>query len=378
MNSEIRICNNCVMDTTDPNIHFNDEGVCDHCENFLSNIVPELKSLSSTEDALDKMIFDIKHRGRKYKYDCILGLSGGLDSSYMLHLLSTKYKLRMLVFHVDCGWNSERAVSNIRKMVDALGINLFTKVVDWEEMRDLQLSFFKAGVSHLDTPQDHAYTATMYHYAKEYNVKSIINGGNFSTEGVRNPLDWLYHGSDVRNVLDIYRQNSVRKLDKFPLSDIFFHKLFLRYFRGIKVKKPLNLINYNKIDAIAELADKYDWMPYDEKHYESRFTKFFEGYWLPTRFGYDTRKVQYSSLILSGQLTRSDALKKLSRLSLSDNEIVLELQFIADKLQIDVDKLKKYLEMPKYSYSNYKNRAAIFSLGSKIMKTLGMEKSVKR
>jgi len=367
------------MDSTDPNIKFDDNGLCDHCKNYRSNIDPLLNSMADSPAKLNSLISDIQDRGRKCEYDCILGLSGGLDSSYMLHMLTTKYKLRTLVFHVDCGWNTERATSNIRKMVDVLGINLFTKVVDWEEMRDLQLSFFKSGVSYIDTPQDHAYTATMYYYAKKNNIKTIINGGNFSTEGVRNPLDWLYHGSDLKNILDIYNQHSTRKrLDKFPLSDIFFHKIYLNYFKRIKVVKPLNLIEYNKKGAILELSEKYDWMPYAEKHYESRFTKFFEGYWLPTRFGYDTRKVQYSSLILSKQLSRRDALAKLSHLSLTDTEIKIEFQYVADKLQIDTSELRHYLEMPKSIYSDYKNRAAIFGIGSKVMKILGLEKSVKR
>ena len=371
-------CTNCVMDTTDPGIIFNNRGVCDHCNNFHENVLPNWHPDAKSHAALGQLINDIKAKGKGKEFDCILGMSGGLDSSYMLHLVVNEYGLRPLVFHVDGGWNSDIAVSNIQMLVDKLKLDLYTEVINWEEMRDLQLSFFKSGVSHLDIPQDHAFIATLYRFADKHNIKYIMNGGNYSTECVRNPLDWLYHGSDLAQIKDIQKRFGTRELKTYPFSPILYHKVYLRYLKKIRVVKPLNFLPYTKELAVDTLSESYGWKAYPQKHFESRFTKFFEAYWLPTRFGYDTRKVQYSSLILTGQMTREEALRKLAQPAYDPDTIDEDFEYIATKLGIPPEELRKYHEMPLKTHRDYENQEKLFSFGSKTMKALGLEKSVKR
>lgn len=373
-----QVCTNCVMDTTDSNIVFDENGICDHCIDFYQNVKPNWHADDTGRKELNSIVEKIKSEGKGKDFDCILGMSGGVDSSYLLHLAVTELGLRPLVFHVDGGWNSELAVNNIQVMVDKLGLDLFTEVINWEEMKDFQLAFFKSGVSHIDIPQDHAFIATLYNFAQKYNIKYILNGGNISTECVRNPLEWLYHGTDMRQIKDIISKYGTLKMESYPFSSVLKHKFYLRYIRGIKVIKPLNYMPYVKDEALKLLADTYAWKPYPQKHFESRFTKFFEGYWLPERFGYDTRKVQFSSLILTGQMKREDALKLLSKPAYNPETIQDEFNYIATKLGISSEELKKYLTMEKRNYWDYKNQESIFRLGSKVLKAIGVEKSVKR
>jgi N-acetyl sugar amidotransferase len=375
---DIQICSNCVMDTTDTAIVFDDNGVCDHCHGFWNDVAPNWHPDDKSHAALAAIIDDIQAKGKSKEFDCILGMSGGLDSSYMLHRIVTEFGLRPLVFHVDGGWNSDIAVNNIQMLVDGLGLDLYTEVINWEEMRDFQLSFFKSGVSHLDVPQDHAFIATLYRFAAKYNINYIMNGGNFSTECVRNPLDWLYHGSDLSQIKDIQRRFGTRELRTYPFSPILYHKLYLRYLRGVRVVKPLNYLPYTKQIAIDTLSEKYGWRAYPQKHFESRFTKFFEAYWLPTRFGYDTRKVQYSSLILTGQMTREEALENLSRPAYNPEKIDEEFEYIATKLGITAEELRGYHQMPLKTHRDYRNQEKLFLLGSRAMRALGLERSVKR
>jgi hypothetical protein len=245
-------------------------------------------------------------------------------------------------------------------------------------MRDFQLAFFKAGVPHLDIPQDHAFVATLYHFANKHGIKYIVNGGNYSTECVRNPLEWLYYGTDMAQLKDIHKQFGTIPLRTYPFSSVLFHKVYLRYIRGVQVVKPLNLLPYTKEHASKVLADTYGWRPYPQKHFESRFTRFYEGYWLPTRFGYDTRRVQYSSLILTGQMTRDEALERLKKPAYDPSTIDEDFEYIATKLRISVDELRSYHKMPLKTYKDYKNREWLFDFGAKTLKALGVERAVKR
>ncbi len=369
-NKDYQICKNCVMDTSDSKITFNDEGICEHCINFENNIQDIWQSAlnSSREKELKDIATEIKKKGKGNKYDCIIGLSGGTDSSYMLHYIMTELKLRPLVFHVDGGWNSKSAVSNIYNMVNALGINLHVKVIDWEEMRLLQLAYFKSGISNIDTPQDQAFIATLYHYANKNNIKYIFNGGNISTENVRMPLEWMYYTTDLRLLKDIVMKYIGKPLKKFELSSALYHKFHLRFFRGIKVIKALDYIPYVKEDAIKLLKSRYNFESFENKHTESSFTKFYEGYWLPKRFGFDTRRLTYSSHILTGQMTREEALKKLDEPALTKIEIEKEFDFVAKKLRISTDDLKTYLNMPIKTHKNFKNISYIFKLAAIIFK----------
>lgn len=377
-NENYRICSNCVMDTTDSKISFDSSGVCDHCNEFYKNVLPNWNTDVSGYKKLEAIVEKIKRDGKGRSFDCIMGMSGGLDSSYLTHLAVTKLGLRPLVFHVDGGWNSQMAVHNIEVIVDKLGLDLYTEVIDWEEMKDFQLAFFKAGVSNIDIPQDHAFIATLYHFAYKEKIKYILNGGNFSTECVRNPLEWIYHGSDMAYIRDIHGKFGKRPLVNYPLSNILWHKLYLRYVKRIRVVKPLNFLPFIKEDATQLLVREYGWQAYPQKHFESRFTKFYESYWLPKKFGYDTRKVQYSSLILTGQMTRQEALEKLSKPAYDDVSIVHDFEYIATKLGISTSELQEYFEMPNKSYSDYKTNQRLFNLGAKTMKILGLERSVKR
>jgi N-acetyl sugar amidotransferase len=373
-----QICTNCVMDTTDPKIVFDELGVCDHCNGFKTDVLPNWHPNDAGKAQFRAQVETIKESGKGHPFDCIMGMSGGLDSSYLLHLAVTEFNLRPLVFHVDGGWNTDIAVNNIQVLVDGLGLDLYTEVINWEEMRDFQLAFFKSGVPHLDIPQDHAFIATLYHFADKNKIKYILNGGNFATECVRNPMDWLYHGTDMAQILDIQRRFGTRPLKSYPLSSVFFHKIYLRYVKGVRVVKPLNYMPYTKEHAAKVLSETYGWRPYPQKHFESRFTRFFEAYWLPTRFGYDTRRVQYSSLILTNQMTRDEALSKLEQPAYDPATIDEEFEYIATKLGITTIELRQYHQMPLKAYTDYKNQQWMFNLGSKLLKAIGVERSVKR
>jgi len=375
---EYQVCTSCVMDTSDEQIVFDDQGVCDHCHGFRNDVLPNWHTDAIGERMFREIAEKIKIEGKGKPFDCILGMSGGLDSSYLLHLAVVKFGLRPLVFHVDGGWNSDIAVSNIQALVDGLGLDLYTEVINWEEMKDLQLAFFKSGVPHLDVPQDHAFVATLYHFANKHKIKYILNGGNISTECVRNPLDWLYYGTDLRQIRDIHGRFGRRKLSTFPFSGILFHKVYLRYLKGVRVVKPLDFLPYSKKLAIDTLAANYGWRAYPQKHFESRFTRFYEGYWLPTRFGFDTRRVQFSSLILTKQMTRADALAELEKPAYNPVTIEEEFDYIATKLDISSDELRTYLSEPKKSYKDYKNQRLMFNVGAAVLKMFGIERAIKR
>jgi N-acetyl sugar amidotransferase len=375
---EYAICANCVMDTSDSSISFDENGWCDYCVNFHSNILPNWHTDSRGEQDLLRRAELIKREGVGRPYDCIMGVSGGVDSSYLAYVAKEKLGLRPLAFHVDAGWNSQQAVTNIERIVDGLGLELHTEVVDWLEMRDLQLAFFKAQVPHLDTPQDHAFVAALYNFAAKHKIKYILNGGNYSTECVREPLEWHYHASDLRQLRDIHRRFGSRPLKTFPQSNIFTHKLYYRYVKGVRVLRPLNYVPYIKAHVVRFLSERFDWQPYDHKHYESRFTRFYEGFWLPTKFGFDKRRAHFSSLILTKQMSRREALERLSRPAYDAATIKQDFQYVADKLDISVDELRSLLHGPKKSYRDYKSAMPLIQLGTHAMRALGMERAIIR
>ena len=259
-----------------------------------------------------------------------------------------------------------------------MNLDLFTVVIDWPSIQDLQLAYFKSGVPHIDTPQDHAFFATMYKFASEHGVKNILTGANYSTESVRNPIEWMYYQSDSTQLKDIHRKHGKRSISKFPITNILWHKIYLKYIRGIKVISPLNYFPYRKDDAMSKLTKKFGWEPYPQKHFESRFTKFYESYWLFERFRFDTRKVQLSSLILSEQIDREDALKILQDLPYDKETIINDFGFIANKLDIDVGELKEYMSMPLKSYKDYKSQDSIYRIGAKLMRLFSQELGGKR
>lgn len=373
-----RICSVTVMDTSDSRISFDARSVCDHAIDFHQNVRPRWQSDIQNPKSIYKDIHKIRRDGLNKEYDCILGLSGGVDSSYMLHLAVKEFGLRPLVFHVDGGWNSELAVHNIHVLVDKLGVDLFTEVINWDEMCDFQLAWLKSGVPHLDIAQDHAFIATLYKFADKHGIKYILNGGNISTECVRNPMEFFYYGTDMIHIRDIIRQFGTVEMKSYPFSSIFRHKIYLRYVRRIKVVRLLNYRPYIKADAVRLLEQEYGWKPYPQKHFESLFTKFYESYWLPERFGFDTRRVQLSSLILTGQMTREEALKKLEKPAYNPSTIDQDFEYVANKLSISKDELNHYFTMPKKFYWDYKNQEKIFNAGAHFLKVIGLESSTKR
>ena len=373
-----QICSKTVMDSSDPGIQFDENGVCDHVHDFDNFVKPNWDTSEKGKAELDKMFSKIKAEGKGKDFDCLLGLSGGVDSSYLLHMAVKEFGLKPLVFHVDGGWNSELAVHNINVLIEKLGLDLYTEVINWEEMKDFQLAFFKSGLPHIDIPQDHSFVATLYKFAAKHNIKYIINGGNFSTECVQYPMQYYYYGTDMIHIRDIIKKFGTIKMKSYPFSSVFRHKIYLKYIRRIKVVKPLNSMPYYKQEAIDLLEKEYGWKPYPQKHFESRFTRFFEGYWLPKRFGFDPRRVMLSSLILTDQMSRDEALEILKKPAYDPSIINDDFKYIATKLNISEDQLTKYMELPKKYYWDYKNQDSIFRLGAKILRFIGGETVKKR
>ncbi len=366
------------MDSTHSNITFDEFGVCDHCNTFKNEIEPFWHTDERGHKQLEELVYNIKKEGNGKDFDCMMGMSGGIDSSFLLYKMVTEFGLRPLVFHVDAGWNSQIAVNNIERLVDGLGLDLYTEVINWEEMKDLQLAFFKSGVPHIDVPQDHAFFATMYKFASKYKIKTILTGGNYSTECVRNPLEWMYYQSDSIQLKDIYKKHGTGKLSDYPVTNILWHKIWLPYFKGIKLYRPLDFIPYDKDEAMQTLVDKFGYQKYPQKHFESRFTRFYEGFWLPERFNYDTRKVQYSSLILTGQMTREEAIDKLKKPVYTEDQIKEDFEFVSNKLGIKTEELWGYFNAPKMTFKDYKSQQSIYNIGASILKYFGIEKGGKR
>jgi len=366
------------MDTTDSKIIFDQNGVCDHCNTFLREIKPKWIKGDEAKNKLNKKISLIKNESKGRDYDCIVGVSGGIDSSYLLYAIVEKFKLKPLVFHVDAGWNSQISVNNIEKLIDGLNLDLFTEVINWEVMKELQLSFFKSGVPHIDAPQDHAFFASMYKFSSKFNVKNILTGGNFSTECIRNPIEWMYYQSDLIQLKDIYKKFTGKKLKNFPTTSILWHKVYLPYVKNIRIFRPLDYIDYNKEEAMNLLVKKFGYQKYPQKHFESRFTRFYESYWLPKRFGYDTRKVQYSSLILTSQMDRTEAIKKLQKPAYDEETIHNEFEYISNKLGITIEELQSYLNAPLKTYKDYRSQQYIYDIGAKFLRLIGVERGGKR
>tara|TARA_B100001559_G_scaffold317819_1_gene323678 strand:- start:828 stop:1928 length:1101 start_codon:yes stop_codon:yes gene_type:complete len=366
------------MDTSDAEIIFDANGICDYCLNFQKNIGNFFFHGKDKAKLVSDYFNKIKKYNKNKKYDCLIGISGGVDSCYLAHILKTKYNLRPLAFHVDTGWNSEISVTNVEKIIDGLDIDLYTEVIDWKEMRDLQLSFFKANHPNLDIPQDHAIFASIYNYAVKNNIKFILTGGNFSTECIREPLEWAYHASDLKHIKEIHRLFGEEKLKNFPFCDIFTYKIYYRFFKNIRVFQPLNYISYNKAEAVNILEENYGWIKYKNKHYESRFTKFYEGYWLRKKFNFDKRRAHFSSLILTNQMTRDDAINKLKEEPLEENEIKNEFRFVCEKLDVSEEYLINLMQGNNKSFKDYKSNYKYIQFFVKLLRLIGWERRIIR
>lgn len=373
--SNYQICTHCVMDTSDPAITFDELGVCTHCNNFSNSVRPHwTHNLQS--DALSKLANEIgtaKNKGSEF--DCIIGLSGGLDSSYAAYIAVTQMGLRPLLFHVDAGWNTDQAVGNIEKLVDGLGLDLYTDVVNWQAVKRMQVAFLRSGISDQDLVQDAAFFSGLYQFANKYKISHVITGSNFSTECCREPEEWGgYLGIDKTLFNDIWKRHGDGEPIDFPLVDILVYKVWHQKFRGMKIHHPLNLIAYQKTDAENVLAKEFGWEKFQHKHHESRFTRFYEDYWLPRRFGYEKRRAHFSSLIQTGQMTRDMAIERLSRPEMSEHFLKQEFEYVAHKLDLSLAELEDLFDLPKSTYRDYRNKRWLINLGAKLSKRLGLEK----
>jgi aminotransferase len=352
-----RECVRCVMDTSDPFITFDKSGVCNHCNQYEA-LQSRLPLENNRHKVIESLVERLQTAGRGHDYDCLIGLSGGVDSSYLAWFVVKKLKLRPLIIHVDTGWNSELAVMNIQNVINKLQLDMHTVVIDWNEIRDIQRSYFLSGIANLDVPQDHAFVSSLYSMARKFKIKNILNGGNLQTESIL-PAAWGYDADDSRNLLAIHKRYGRRVLKTYPIINTFKKNVFYPYICRIKNHSPLNYIDYNKIEAKNLLIDELGWRDYGGKHYESRFTRFFQSHYLPKKFGYDKRKAHLSSLIVSKQLTRGNAIKEL--LEPLYNTVIFEddLNFFLKKLEISREEYDNVMSSRPSLFSDFDNNSKL-------------------
>jgi len=346
-------CNRCVMDTSDPDITFNDEGVCNHCKRYEAQLSTRVYHGEEASSRLATLVSSIKNAGKGKEYDCIIGVSGGVDSTYVAYL-TKQLGLRPLAVHFDNGWNSELAVSNIEKTLEKVGIDLYTYVMDWTTFRDLQLSFLLASTPDGETPTDHAINALLWQEANKRNIKYIINGMNFATESAA-VLSWAYGHSDwkyIRSVNRIFGKN--RRLKGYPhfsLLDLLYYSVV----KGIRVVSILNYVDYNKNEVMDILQNKLGWVYYGGKHYESIYTRFYQAYVLPVKFGIDKRICHLSDLVNSKQLGREEALESLKTKDYSADMLKEDLAYVIKKFELTPEKFEAIMNSPIKSFRDYPN-----------------------
>jgi N-acetyl sugar amidotransferase len=345
------------MDTSDPDIWFDEKGVCSHCHRY-EGVLQSKSYLKKREPgALEGLIEDIKNRGKGKPYDCVIGVSGGVDSTYTAYM-TKKLGLRPLAVHLDNGWDSELAVSNIEKTLKNLGIDLYTYVINWEEFRDLQLSFLKASTPDSEIPTDHAILAVLYIAAARENVQYILSGHNTATEG-GGVAAWSQGHGDWRYIKNVQKQFGTKPLKSFP----HYGPLKFVYYNLIKRMKwiqILDYLNYDKKDALATLQNELCWKYYGAKHYESIYTRFFQGYILPKKFGYDKKRLHLSSLIWSGQMSREAAEEELTNKDYPNELQEEDKEFVIKKLEISNEEFEKIMRQPPKNFWEYPSYKKIF------------------
>ncbi|MFA6568245.1 MAG: N-acetyl sugar amidotransferase [Victivallales bacterium] len=362
-----RICTRCIMDTTDPDISFDEKGVCNHCLRYDSEIRPKLLSPEEGAKKLGEIVAKIKNEGRGKEYDCILGLSGGIDSAFVAYK-AKEYGLRPLVVHFDNGWNSEISIKNIEQIVKVLDFDLETHVMDWEEFKDVQRSFFKASVLDIELITDNAFISALYKIASKRKINYILNGFNYATESIL-PRSWYHFKMDVSNIRDIhgkYGTIPIRKLPMFSVMDYTYSRIF----KKIQSVYPLNYINYDKNEAMKTLGKEVGWKYYGGKHCESIFTYFYQAYILPYKFNIDKRKAHLSSLILSGQMTRPEALKITESEPYPSKAATEHKDYVAKKLGFSVKEFDEIMDMPPRSHSEFSTEKPLYENFVKILNLL--------
>ena len=350
MTSTQQVCTICVMDRSDRDIDFDQDGVCHHCRQYIP-VIKEMRNASNERRLkLDWITKEIKAQAAGSEYDCLLGVSGGVDSSYVAYLAS-HLELKPLIVHFDNGWNSELSVENINKLVDKLGFDLFTYVINWVEFKDLQRSFFKASVIDIEMLTDHAIIAAMYKIARDHKIKYILSGDNIATESGL-PKGWVWNKADLINIKAIQKRFGTRKLETFPRFNLWQNSVnqLLKTFIMIK---PLNYIDYQKSKAIETLSSELDWRYYGGKHFESIFTKFYQAYILPEKFGIDKRKAHFSSLIRNGEMTRNGALEELKKPLYDPIELRHDKAYVLKKLSFSEKEFESIMQLPVRSHLDY-------------------------
>jgi len=349
---EYQQCTRCVMDTTDPSIKFDDEGCCNHCNEFLERTSKLTYQGVSSDLELEKYLVKIKESGKNNKYDCVIGISGGIDSCYVAYVAKQK-GLRPLAVHMDNGWNSEEAVNNIKKVCTKLDIDYQSYVLDWEEFKDLQLSFLKSSIVELEIPTDTAIPAALHKVAAENNIKYVISGGNFATEGIL-PDSWFYDPKDLKLLKGIQRKFGSKKLKSFPSFD-FKSEVYFKVVNRIKLFYILNYVPFSKDEAMKVLKEELDWKYYGGKHYESKYTGFVQSYIQPVKFGVDYRRATFSTQICTGEITREEALEELKKKPYNPDKIDVEKRFVTKKLGISMDEFEEMMNEPVKTYRDYPN-----------------------
>jgi N-acetyl sugar amidotransferase len=346
-------CTRCIMDTVaDRNIAFDQEGLCHHCLRY--DMLVDARHLRGDvgREALNTLVGRIKHGGRGQEYDCIIGVSGGVDSTYVAWLVK-QHGLRPLAVHFDNGWNSELATKNIERVLRNIGIDLHTYVVKWEEFRDLQLSFLKSSTPDGEIPTDHAIGALLWKEAASRGIRYIISGMNFATESISVP-EWSYGHSDWRYIKDVHRRFGTVKLETYPhfgLAYLFYSNII----KGIRIVSILNYVEYDKAQAIELLREQLGWKDYGGKHHESIYTRFYQGYVLPRKFGVDKRYGHLSDLINAGQISRAYALEQMQHPPYNEDLQKEDLAYVSKKLRLSPEQFDEIMHAPIKSFNDYSN-----------------------
>ena len=374
--SEYRKCTKCLMDTTDKDIFFDENGVCNHCikgEELLAKVVftPEQE-----KENLEKITKKVKDANTKSDYDAILGISGGVDSSYLAYLMK-EIGLKVLLLHCDNGWNSKTAVENIKKIVAKTGYDLETYVINWKEFKDLQRSFIKAGVIDIEVLTDHANRAAMFMVSKKHKIKYVVSGANYATEHSM-PKSWVWNKRDLMNIKGIHKQFGSVPLKTFPTLGSFEILVYTELGLRLKYIEPLNSIVYRKDKAMEKLHEYFGWEYYGGKHYESMFTKFYQGYILPTKFNADKRKVHLSDLMRNGEITYEEAEAELNLPIYNKVELKRDREFFLKKLGFTEKEFSDIIESKPHEHDEYPTDKLyigfVQKIGKFVYKILGIKR----
>lgn len=366
-----RICTRCVMDDSDPGISFDADGQCGVCTRYLEQ--NELRGYrpGESDEKLNQLVATMKKAGEGHEFDCVLGLSGGVDSSYMAYV-AHEHGLRVLAVHVDTGWNSEMAVRNIERVCNGLGYELHTIVMDWPTMKELQRAYMLSGLANLDVPQDHLFCAAVYRFAKEYGVKYLLNGSNLATEGASPPFSAQHSYRDYWEIKSVYhkhgRGKSLKKYIHLNLRGAWFGV------SGVTKVNLLDYVPYSKKGAIDFLTQRFSWEYYGGKHFESRFTKWFQSVYLPQKFNYDKRRYHLTCLVMNGEMTREEAIAELARPAYPVAEMREDEEYILKKLDITPVQWAQEMQKPPAPEGAYFSQAGLYRLAHKVLGSGGLDR----